>query len=185
VFATAPQPLTPQPCRTLGEYVVALVHGLNETEPALMLRLREVVGDRRARIGLDTELIEFHFEGTELIVMPASGAAVDGEGSTHRDTMLELLAGRLEVTTALLEGRIQAAGEFDHLMRIFQAIEILLDGACRSPSLQGLSLDYQKDPCRAALPPEARYTVARRVSLDPDVLPDGEREMLRRLDLLP
>jgi hypothetical protein len=178
-------PSAPTPCRTFGEYVSALVSRLAELEPALARRLREVVGDRRARLVLDEEAIEVHFAAGNLVVTAAGDGVVDGEGITDRDTTLEILAGRLEVTTALLEGRIQASGEIENLVRIFQAIELLLDGACRNPALQKLSLDYEGDPCRARLAPGSRFPAARRVSLDPDRLPAGERAMLARLDLLP
>ncbi len=176
---------TPQPCRTFGEYMSALIARLNELEPALVRRLREVVGERRARLVLDKEAIEIRFAEGNLVVTEASDGVVDGEGATDRETTLHILAGRLEVTTALLEGRIRATGEIENLVRIFQAIEILLDGACRNPSLQKLSLDYTSDPCRESLAPGSRFTAARRVFLDPDQLPAGERAMLGRLGLLP
>jgi hypothetical protein len=170
---------TPSPRRTLGDYVAALVERLGEGEPRLLARLREVVGARRARIGLDDEVVNVWFEGGRLVVADESDERrVDGEGRTDRETTFELLAGRLEVADAILQGRLQAQGDLESLARTFQAIEILLDASTRNPSLQRLAADYRLAPppagpgrdLRAATETESR---------------SNEREMLRRLDLLP
>jgi hypothetical protein len=118
------------------------------------------------------------------VTEPTIGLA-DGEGSTDRYTTLDLLDGRLEVTDAILEGRLWAKGEVESVTRIFQAIEILLDGSTRNPELQRLALDYGVDPCRHARPPGSALTVGRRIVVDPDHIPAGEGELLRRLGLLP
>ncbi len=181
---TTPRPAPP--CRPLGEYVSALVHRLGMRESELLARLRRVVGARRARITLDDETVEVAFDRGTLAVTPPGNGTVDGEGATDRPTTLDLLDGRLELTAALLEGRLRATGEIENLARIFQAIEILLDGAARNPGLQGLALDYREDPCRPAPPPLPRPAPASPSFLiDPDHVPAGQRELLRRLDLLP
>jgi hypothetical protein len=172
------------PCRTLGEYITALVERLGEQEPWRLARLREVVGARRARIGLDAESVDVWFEGEVLIVRDSPAGPVDGEGSTDRLTTFELLAGRLEVKDAILQGRLHAHGDTESLVRIFQAIEILLDGASRTPALQQLAADYLSDPCRPSPPPVPPPSPAWRVQVDPDRLPGYERVMLQRLDLL-
>jgi hypothetical protein len=178
-------PSPPTVCRSLAEYVTALVHRLGDADPLLLARLRLVVGARRARIRLDAEAIDVHFadDGT-FVVQDAAVALTDGEGGTDRATTIELLAGRLEVSDAILDGRLYATGDIESLVRIFQAIEILLDGATRTPGLQRLARDWLHDPCRTA-PPPAPPSVWRRITLDPDRIPAGERDMLDRLDLLP
>lgn len=180
-------PLRPTPpCRTLREYVVELVQRLGAQAPALHARLREVVGTRTARIRLDDETVFARFDGASLVVLDATdGMEADGTGGTDRGTTLDLLAGRLEVTDAILDGRLDATGEIEDLVRIFQAIEILLDGSTRNPMLQHLAFDYDIDPCRPRPAPATGASAWRRVSLDPDRPSRGELEMLRRLDLLP
>ncbi|MEO8451708.1 MAG: SCP2 sterol-binding domain-containing protein, partial [Gemmatimonadota bacterium] len=108
---------SPTPCRSLGVYVAALVDRLGEAEPTLLARLREVVGARRARITLDQESVDVHFEAGGLVVAATTDAEVDGEGSTDRSTTLDLLDGRLEVTDAILEGRLRAIGEVESIAR--------------------------------------------------------------------
>jgi len=175
----------PAACRTLAEYLTSLVHRLGEADAALLVRMRQVVGARRARIRLDEEVIDVRFapDGA-FIVEDAVAALIDGDGGTDRATTVELLAGRLEVTDAILDGRLYATGDIESLVRIFQAIEILLDGATRTPGLQRLALDWLRDPCRTA-PPPVPPSAWRRVALDPDRIPAGELAMLDRLDLLP
>jgi hypothetical protein len=176
----------PTPCRTLVEYLTALIRRLGQEEPHLLTRLRTVVGARRARIGLDDEIVEVWFDGPELKVVPGpTDVPVDGEGSTDRFTTLDILDGRLEVTDAVLEGRLRATGEVESLARIFQAIDILLDGSARNPALQELSLDYGGDPCRRGRPPRPSGTGPRRVMIDPARVAAAERDMLHRLELLP
>jgi hypothetical protein len=174
------------PCRTLREYVLGLVHRLAEAEPTMHDRLREVTGNRSARIRLDGETVLVRFDGPTLVVLDADPTMPsNGVGGTDRATTLDLLAGRIEVTDAILAGRLDATGEIEDLVRIFQAIEILLDGATRIPSLQHYALDYGTDPCRPMRAPIDRYGTWRRMTLDPDSPSPGEVEMLRRLDLLP
>jgi hypothetical protein len=175
----------PPPCRSLGEYVAALVSRLGERDPALLARLGEVVGGRCARISLDQETVEVRFERAGVVVSEPTMGEVDGEGSTDRHTTLDLLDGRLEVTDAILAGRLWVKGEVDSVTRIFQAIEILLDGSTRNPELPRLALDYGIDPCRYARPPGSALTADRRVVIDPDPIPEGEGKLLRRLGLLP
>lgn len=186
-------PRAQPPCRTLAEYVTLLVERLGVGEPALLARLREVVGGRAARIALDDEAVEVRFAGDALVVRqlgapdgaPGDAPAVDGDGGTDRLTTLDLLDGYAEVTDAILDGRLRAAGDIENLARIGQAVEVLLDGATRIPALQRLARDYREDPCRAARPPwRARPGPAAAAGMV-DVLRAEERERLRRLDLLP
>jgi hypothetical protein len=170
---------------SLGEYLVALVDRLGEGEPALLARLGEVVGSRLARITLDEETVEVWFQDGGIVAAKSPAAVVDGEGGTDRQTTLDLLDGRLEVTDAVLEGRLRATGDVESVARIFHAIEILLDGSTRNPGLQRLALAYREDPSRPASPPGPPLNAGRRVVVDPEHLPAAEAELLRRLDLLP
>jgi hypothetical protein len=168
-------------CRTLGEYLAALVERLDEVEPLLLDRLREVVGARVARITLDDETVACRFAGERLLVDDSeTPGTVDGEGGTDRLTTLRLLDGSLEVTESILQGRLDARGDSESLARIFQAIEILLDASTRIPRLPRLAAAYEADPCRPARPP-----VRERPGEAMAATRAAERELLRRLDLLP
>jgi hypothetical protein len=165
------------PCRSLAEYVEELIRRLGAADPAALERMRDVVDGRRARIVLDDEAVDVVFDGSTLRVQPAGSGTADGEGVTDRATTLELLDGYLEVTDAILDGRLDVTGGVDDVERMFGAIEILLDVAARAPALQDLAADYRADPCRAP----------RRSPPPPPSPPTGETEraLLDRLGLLP
>lgn len=168
-------------CRTLAEYIVALVERVADGEPRAYARLREVVGARIARITLDAESVVVRFDGDRLVVTGyAPDAAVDGEGGTDRVTTLRLLDGSLEVTEAIVQGRLDARGDGENLARIFQAIEVLLDASTRVPSLPRLAGAYEADPCRPSRPP-----VRERPGEAALAAQAAERALLLRLDLLP
>ena len=159
---------------------------LGAGEPAALARLREVVAGRRARITLDDETVDVWFDRGRLITRPAEEAVdVNGDGATDRLTTLDLVDGYIEVTDAILDGRLLATGEIENLARIMQAIEILLDGSTRIPALQQLARDYREDPCRAAAASRMGGERRRRVALDAPAPADDERELLDRLGLLP
>ena len=163
------------PCRTLEEYVRELIGRLGAADPPALERMRAVVDGRRARIVLDEEAVDVAFVGDELQIGPAD--SVEGVGVTDRATTLELLDGYLEVTDAILDGRLDVTGTVDDVERMFLAIEILLDVAARAPGLQELAADYRADPCREprrAPPPPA-----------PAAQSETERALLDRLGLLP
>lgn len=173
------------PCRTLGQYVAELVRRLEEGEPHALARLREIVGDRAAHIALDAETVRVRFVDGRLRVRSAGPRdRVHGAGGTDRATTLDLLDGYTDPASALLAGRLEACGEIDALARIFQAVEVLLDGASRIPALQAMERDYRRDPCR----PAAATLLPRRASflaLAPDAPDADEGALLARLDLLP
>jgi hypothetical protein len=165
------------PCRTLAEYVTELIGRLGDADAAALARMRAVVDGRRARIVLDDEAVDVRFGGDALVVEAAGGGAVDGEGVTDRAATLELMDGYLEVTDAILDGRLDVTGTVDDVERMFRAIEILLDVAARAPRLQDLAADYRADPCRAprrSPPPPP-----------PAATGESERALLERLGLLP
>ena len=130
---------------TLGEYITALVERLAEHEPAGALRLREVVGRRIARIGLDDETVDVQFARGALVVEPVNGAKrrVEGYGRTDRATAAALLDARLEVHEAILDGALELRGDLDAIRRIGVAIEILIDAATRVPALRELSGEFR------------------------------------------
>lgn len=168
------------PCRTLREYIRELVDRLDAADPAAGYRLREVTGDRIARITLDDEAVDVRFEGRRLVISrPARQRVPDGTGATDRQTTLELLAGRREVTEAILEGLIDVRGETEDVLSMFLAIEIILDTAARAPALQALARDYENDPCRTVT-----SRVSRTVVFGPTEHPAEEIALLQRLDLL-
>jgi hypothetical protein len=165
------------PCRTLAEYVGELIRRLGVADPAALERMRVVVDGRRARIRLDDEAVDVTFADGELLVAEAGSAAPDGDGVTDRATTLELLDGYLEVTDAILDGRLDVSGTVDDVERMFLAVEILLDAAARAPALQDLAADYRADPCREPrrAPPAPAATASA----------ESERALLGRLGLLP
>ena len=110
--------------------------------------MRAAVDGRRARIVLGEEAVDVRFAGDDLIVEPPGTGAPDGTGVTDRATTLELMDGYLEVTDAILDGRLDVTGTVDDVERMFAAVEILLDVAARAPALQDLAADYRADPCR-------------------------------------
>jgi len=166
--------------RSLAAYIRALVDGLAVAEPASASRLRQVVGENRALIALDAETVLVRFLGPLLVVEEVKDErpAVEGSGATDRETVLDLLDGRIEVTEAVLSDRLRLAGSTDGIVRISQAMEILIDVAVRAPALQVLA-----DAFRA----EASDGRTARVLAGPRWRTSGaaERALLHRLGLLP
>ena len=145
--------------------------------------MRQTVGAHRARLRLDDEAVDVWFEPGGLRVEAPGDEPVDGEGETDRATVLDLLDGHLEVTDAILDGRLRIHGELDEIARMFAAIEILLDGSARAPALQRLARDFRDDPARE--PPTAPRRRSRRGPWHPTGPDAAELELLERLGLLP
>src|SRR2546423_2982050 len=133
--------------RSLAHYISELLRRLEIAEPSAMARLRQAVGGHRARIALDDQVVLVAFApNAELRIEPDDrSGVVDGSGSTDRATVLALLAGRVEVIDAILTGRLEVAGPAEAVSRIFIAIEIILDAAPRTPSLQALAREFVED----------------------------------------
>jgi hypothetical protein len=145
--------------------------------------MRKAVGGRRARIRLDAEAVDVGFDLDERLRVEEPGGEVDGEGATDRNTVLDMLDGYIEVTDAILEGRLAVSGETEDVARMFVALEILLDGSTRIPPLQQLARDFRDDPCRPARGApkrRSRATAWHPIGDDP-----AERSVLVRHDLLP
>jgi hypothetical protein len=164
--------------RLLTAYLEALIADLGHADSAALSRLRQIVGARRARIGLDAEVCELCFAGQRFLVMADGGGAVEGLGSTSLQTVQDLMGGRLEVNEALLSGRLRVQGGVEDIARIFQAIEILIDVSVASPPLQELAAELARR--RGAADPAVAPIV-----ISPRHLDERELALLRRLDLLP
>jgi SCP-2 sterol transfer family len=170
----------PAPGRSLASYVEALFAELDERDPQAAQRIRTLAGRRTARIRLDDETVLTTFEAGRLRVLaddPSTG--VDGTGATDRATVIDLLAGRIEAVDALLRGRVEIAGEPDAVVGMLQIIETLLDAAARTPALQRLERELTSEHRVEALPDDRPGP-----GWYPAEIPDEERALLARLDLL-
>jgi hypothetical protein len=165
---------------SLADHIDALVTSLGEAEPDALTRLRQVVGRRTALIGVDDESVAVSFDGPDLVVEPEdpgspSHVAPDGAGRTDTETVLELLDGRLDVTDAVIAGRIAVAGSSEGVDSILHAIEIILDVSGRSAAVRSVAAAFrQRAPDRDPGPARWRPSPG-----------DAETGLLRRLDLLP
>ena len=169
---------------TLGEYIRSLVAHLDAVEPLAGARLRAWVGRRRARISLDDETVEVVFDAGHLRVEPVSLGAVDGTGATTRATVLDLLAGRLEVTDAILDGLIEVDGEPEAVVAILAAIEILIEVSTRAPGLRALADAFVHETAPAPGPSfSAPVPMARRTPWLPAALDPLEAQLLGDLGI--
>jgi hypothetical protein len=130
--------------RTLADWIGELVDACDLDPAGGGQRLRHVVGSRRARIALDDEVVEVTLVGSRFEITPAQRTLpVDGAGATSSATVLALLDGELEVSDAFHDGSIEATGHRQAVVRIFTAIEILLDASTRVPALRRLAADFR------------------------------------------
>lgn len=169
---------------TLAQYVAALIDELGKAHPLMLARMRLLVGRRRARIVLDDEAVDVYFRPEGLHVQPATTMTgeLSGEGATDTATVLALLDGYIEVSAAIIGDRLRVYGREDEVVRMFMAIELLLDASPRTPALQSLAARFRR---------ERRGRVASSAS---DVKPVAwypfspeptELQLLDKLDLLP
>ena len=169
----------------LADYIRNLIDTLAAAEPDSAARLRRLVGERSAIVSVDEEAVLISYAADRLHVETlASGAPLprtDGLGETDLQTVLGLLAGRIEVTRAITSGRLRMRGSVEAVVRMSQAIDILIDVAVRAPELQELARAYSIDPSYAPLVPEHPADRVRRHA----ELQEMERAMLGRLGLLP
>ncbi|MEP6691320.1 MAG: hypothetical protein ABJD07_09195 [Gemmatimonadaceae bacterium] len=176
----------PIPCRTLGQYITLLIERLQAQDPEGVARIRALVGRRGARVSLDDESVIVRFARARL-VLERNGPrrVVDGEGTTDRQTVLALLDGYAEVVDVLLDGRLAVRGDVENIARMFQSIEVLIDGATRVPGLQQLARDFRLDPCRDRALPHPSRDCPPRSRVSPSDVNEGEMALLARLDLVP
>jgi hypothetical protein len=175
---------TEPPVSILSEYVTALIVELGRAHPSALERMRHIVGNRHARIVLDDEAVEvfFDIEG-RLHTLPVQG---EGEaanvGVTDSTTVLDLLDGVLEVSAAVLGDRLRVRGADDDVVRMFAAIEIILDASPRTPPLQSLADRFISERGgRLATRPSGDA----RVPWYPFRSGESELQLLARLDLIP
>lgn len=140
-------------------------------------RLRQVVGQRRARIGLDDDVVEVWLRGAKFEVGPVQHAVpVDGTGSTSSRVVVDLLEGRTEVAAAFHDGSIEATGHRQSVTRIFHAVEILLDASSRVPEMRRLADEFRSQHGSSAVSAASHGA--------PDDGLDREHRLLERLGLL-
>jgi hypothetical protein len=138
--------------RTLADWIAELVDACDLDPAGGGQRLRQVVGSRRARIALDDEVVEVSLVGSVFEVAPAQRTMpVDGTGATSSATVVALLDGELEVSEAFHDGSIEATGNRQAVVRIFAAIEVLLDASARVPALRRLAADFRQQAGANAL----------------------------------
>ena len=171
--------------RPLREYVARLFAGLAAADSAAAARIRNIVGKRRARITLDEESVDVFFDRGRLRAVAATGNPVDGIGRTSRQTTLDLIDGYVEVTAAVLDGKLELTGTADAVVRMATVLELLIDGATRAPALPQLARDFRNDPARPSPAARAAGPLGRAVRFYPAPPGAGERAVLARCDLLP
>jgi hypothetical protein len=173
---------SPAPGLILEAYIAALIDALGAANPAALARMRQVVGERQARISLDDEAVDISFGPAGLRIRTAAEHEVDGVGETSSTTVLAVLDGYLEVADAILDGRLHVSGAPEDIIRMFVAIEILLDASPRTPALQALAARFRRErrDRRGLALPEMR-----RVSWYPFSSDAREHDLLARLNLLP
>ena len=170
----------------LGHYIRALIDVLGAEHPAALARMRAVVGDREASIVLDDEAVLVVFRQDRLEVKldlsrDDREAATANLGVTDSGTVLDLLDGYLEVTDAILDGRLRISGTPEDVVRMLVAIEILLDASPRTPALQALASRFQSAQRKV----KRSTTRGGGGSWYPFSSSARERHLLAQLDLLP
>jgi hypothetical protein len=159
----------------LAWWIDKLVAAL-EKEPTTALRIRQVVGEQRARVKLDDEsvIVEFDSAGQLRVRADDASSQVGGEGSATRAEVCAILDARSDASQAVLSGRVAVTGPTAAVATMLHAIEILLDAATRIPALRYLADDFVAEGPRATAFPKYEG--------------DGgvtEHEILGALDLLP
>jgi hypothetical protein len=167
---------------TLGQYITALITSLQQCDTDAYNRMVNVVGERTARIQLDSQSVYIHLHDGVLEVDSAinENRSVDGEGATDSATVLRLLRGNIEVSEAVLDGSLAVYGDIEQINRMFLAIEILLDAAPRCPALQNLS-----DSFIACAKPLQAEPALPRANWYPFAVDADEFVLLTRYGLLP
>jgi hypothetical protein len=174
---------TPQ---SLGGYIEAIVTTLASNDAFAAARMRRVAAGQRARIMLDDEAVEVTFHGEQLRIEPAgSGRRVDGTGQTDRRTVLDLLAGRLETSAAILDGLIKIEGTPDAVAAILLIIEMVLDASSRNPALQILAREFVDDRSSRRVYAPGAESRQLATAWYPFAHAPVEDRILARLDLLP
>lgn len=130
--------------RSLQAWIGALVTALEDDPWGAAERLRDVVGGYTARISLDDETVVVSMPAGALAWETELGAAVDGEGSTTTAAVVAILDGKLEVTDAVARGLVQARGSPEAVLRLFHAVELIVDASARVPELRRLEDEFRR-----------------------------------------
>ena len=133
-----------------------------EKEPTTALRIRQVVGEQRARVKLDDEAVIVEFDPAGQLVVRADDAnsQVGGEGSATRAEVCAILDARSDASHAVLSGRVAVRGPTAAVAAMLHAIEILLDAAARIPALRYLADDFVAEGPGPPHPPSTRARAA-------------------------
>jgi hypothetical protein len=157
---------------SLWDWIEALVEALEDDPWGAAERLRDLVQGYTARIVLDDEAVLVTMPGRRLDRLPPSSAvSLDGSGSTTSAVVVAILERGLELTDAVERGLIQAQGSTEAVLRMFHAIELILDASSRVPVLRLLADEF----CRTASE-EAEGVLQQAASLG-----SGEEALLGRL----
>jgi hypothetical protein len=126
-----------------------------EKEPTTALRIRQVVGEQRARVKLDDEsvIVEFDAAGQLLVRADDASSQVGGEGRATRGEVCAILDAQSDASQAVLWGRVAVTGPTAAVAAMLHAIEILLDAAARIPALRYLADDFVAEGPRARTSP--------------------------------
>ena len=130
---------------SLWDWIEALVEALEDDPWGAGERLRDLVQGYTARIVLDGEAVLVTMPGRRLERLPPSSTVpLDGSGSTTSAVVVAILEHGLELTDAVERGLVQAQGSTDAVLRMFHAIELILDGSSRVPALRLLADEFRR-----------------------------------------
>ena len=165
----------------MADYLRNLMGAISRWEPSSANAIRAIVGERRARIMLDDEAATIRFEGERFIVrkaaLPGNGNRALSNGGTDRKTCVALLAGHLEVSEAVMDGRLEINGSAEDVIDMCTVIELMIDASTRIPEIQQLARTFRAEAA-VDLMAERHYRVERHKQLR--ALSEAEAVMLRR-----
>jgi hypothetical protein len=130
--------------KSLQAWIDGLVAALDDDPWGTADRLRDVVAGYTARISLDDDTVVVSMPSRALVWEDGTDAPVDGEGSTTAAVVIAILDGRLEVTDAVARGLVQARGSPEAVLRMFHAVELILDASARVPALRRLADEFRR-----------------------------------------
>jgi len=163
---------------SFAEYITALIEALETFEPSSFSRLKALVGEKKARLQLDDEVINVGFVEGQFAILPVD-EHTDGEGVMDSASVVRILDGHLEVTDSILSGHIMAKGTPSSLEEILIAIELILEASIHTPQFRALSEQFRSEKfIKGTRSNEYDITA---------LFETGEKELdlLARLDLLP
>jgi hypothetical protein len=167
--------------RHLADYLRELIGRLERWEPDRAAAIRATAGGRRARIVLGDEAVRVGYKGNRFVVRRIASAPATSErlpcGSTDRRTVVAILAGFLEMSEAISEGRLDLSGGVGDVIDMCAVIEMLIDASTRIPELQKLAQEFCADPKTGAF--RERRQLSRRRTRIKELIA-AESAMLRR-----